>query len=68
MQASAMSEAPRDIRWFETIQLASTPSSEMPSTSHDADKAAVVGEVRAMAGALSVLPIPSTALIGVAQR
>lgn len=34
----------------------------------DAEKAAVVAEVRAMAGERAVLPIPSTALIGVAVR
>ena len=34
----------------------------------EADKAAVVGEVRAMAGERSVLRVPSTALIGVARR
>jgi ubiquinone/menaquinone biosynthesis C-methylase UbiE len=34
----------------------------------DAEKAAVVAEVRAMAGDQPVLPIPSTALIAVAQR
>ena len=35
---------------------------------NDADKAAVVAEVRHMAGDRSVLPIPSTALIAVAER
>lgn len=34
---------------------------------NDADKAAVVAEVRAMAGDRPILPIPSTALIGVAE-
>lgn len=34
----------------------------------DADKAAVVAEVRRMAGDRAILPIPSTALIGVARR
>lgn len=34
----------------------------------DADKAAVVEEVRRMAGDRSVLPIPSTALVAVAER
>ena len=35
---------------------------------NDADKAAVIGEVRQLAGDRLVLPIPSTALIAVAQR
>lgn len=35
---------------------------------NDAEKAAVVGEVRQMTGEQSVLPIPSTALIAVAER
>jgi len=34
----------------------------------DAEKAAVVGEVRTMAGERTILPIPSTALIAIAQR
>lgn len=34
----------------------------------DADKSAVVAEVRRMAGDRTILPIPSTALIGVARR
>ena len=34
----------------------------------EAEKAAVVAEVREMAGDRAILPIPSTALIGVAQR
>lgn len=34
----------------------------------DAEKAAVVAEVRRMAGERPVLPIPSTALIGIAER
>jgi ubiquinone/menaquinone biosynthesis C-methylase UbiE len=34
----------------------------------DADKAAVIGKVRQMAGDRAVLPIPSTALIAVAER
>lgn len=35
---------------------------------NDADKAAVIAEVRQMAGERPVLPIPSTALIAVAER
>ena len=35
---------------------------------NDADKATVIAEVRCMAGARSMLPIPSTALIAVAER
>ena len=35
---------------------------------NEADKAAVVAEVRRMAGDRAILPIPSTALIGVARR
>jgi SAM-dependent methyltransferase len=35
---------------------------------NDAEKAAVVTEARQMAGARSILPIPSTALIAVARR
>ena len=38
------------------------------SSLNDADKAAVIGEVRQLAGDRLVLPIPSTALIAVAQR
>ena len=34
----------------------------------DADKSAVVAEVRRMAGDRAILPLPSTALIGVARR
>jgi ubiquinone/menaquinone biosynthesis C-methylase UbiE len=34
----------------------------------DADKIAVVAEVQKMAGGRAILPVPSTALIGVAQR
>ncbi|HYE44452.1 MAG TPA: class I SAM-dependent methyltransferase [Caulobacter sp.] len=34
----------------------------------DADKSAVVAEVRRMAGDRAILPVPSTALIGVARR
>jgi ubiquinone/menaquinone biosynthesis C-methylase UbiE len=37
------------------------------SSLNDADKAAVIGEVRQLAGDRLVLPIPSTALIAVAQ-
>lgn len=35
---------------------------------NDTEKAAVIAEIRRMAGDLPILPIPSTALIGVAQR
>ena len=35
---------------------------------NDTEKAAVVAEVRQMAGDRPVLPVPSTALIAVAQR
>ncbi|MFN3511848.1 MAG: hypothetical protein ACK41C_02285 [Phenylobacterium sp.] len=34
----------------------------------DAEKAAVVADVRSMAGDRFILPIPSTALIGMARR